>query len=191
MPKPTKSEIAAEILDRAAALFARHGFAHTSLQQIADAVNYSKAGLLHHYPSKQAIYDAVLKTGIDRMQALLESVQHIPVGVERDRAVVEATLDLTYEWPGLSALTNRLADQGAEVEPELIKIGLTLYAALGIDLADLQLERVVRVTSAFNGLGISALTAARIDAKREWRGFLVQAAMDALGHAGSASLHER
>ncbi|MCE4861269.1 TetR/AcrR family transcriptional regulator, partial [Campylobacter jejuni] len=88
--------------DRAAALFAKHGFAHTSLQQIADAVNYSKAGLLHHYPSKQAIYEAALKTGSDHMQSLLESVADIPVGIERDRAVVEASVDFTYDWPGLS-----------------------------------------------------------------------------------------
>lgn len=182
MPKPTKSEIDAEILDRAAGLFARHGFAHTSLQQIADAVNYSKAGLLHHYPSKQAIYEAALKTGSDHMQALLESVQDIPVGIERDRAVVEASVDFTYDWPGLSALANRLSDQGADVEPELIKIGVTLYAALGIDMANLDLERVVRVTSAFCGLGIAALTAARMDVKREWRGHIIASAMDALGH---------
>ncbi|WP_025140035.1 TetR/AcrR family transcriptional regulator [Achromobacter sp. DH1f] len=182
MPKPTKSEIDAEILDRAAGLFARHGFAHTSLQQIADAVNYSKAGLLHHYPSKQAIYEAALKTGSDHMQALLESVQDIPVGIERDRAVVEASVDFTYDWPGLSALANRLSDQGADVEPELIKIGVTLYAALGIDMANLELERVVRVTSAFCGLGIAALTAARMDVKREWRGHIIASAMDALGH---------
>ena len=185
MPKPTKSEIDAEILDRAAGLFARHGFAHTSLQQIADAVNYSKAGLLHHYPSKQAIYEAALKTGSDHMQVLLESVADIPVGIERDRAVVEASVDFTYDWPGLSALANRLADQGADVEPELVKTGLTLYAALGIDMANLELERVVRVTSAFCGLGISALTAARLDVKREWRGHIVAAAMDALGHPAS------
>lgn len=182
MPKPTKSEIDAEILDRAAGLFARHGFAHTSLQQIADAVNYSKAGLLHHYPSKQAIYEAALKTGSDHMQALLESVQDIPVGIERDRAVVEASVDFTYDWPGLSALANRLSDQGADVEPELIKIGVTLYAALGIDMANLELERVVRVTSAFCGLGIAALTAARMDVKREWRDHIIASAMDALGH---------
>jgi len=187
MPKPTKSEIDAEILDRAAGLFARHGFAHTSLQQIADAVNYSKAGLLHHYPSKQAIYEAALKTGSDHMQALLESVQDIPVGIERDRAVVEASVDFTYDWPGLSALANRLSDQGVDVEPELIKIGVTLYAALGIDMANLELERVVRVTSAFCGLGIAALTAARMDVKREWRGHIIASAMDALGHTAKSA----
>lgn len=187
MPKPTKSEIDADILDRAAGLFAKHGFAHTSLQQIADAVNYSKAGLLHHYPSKQAIYEAALKTGSDHMQALLESVADIPVGIERDRAVVEASVDFTYDWPGLSALANRLADQGADVEPELVRTGLALYAALGIDLENLELERVVRVTSAFCGLGIAALTAARMDVKREWRGHIVASAMDALGHTGKGA----
>ena len=39
MPKPTKADLEADILDRASALFARHGFENTSLQQIADAVN--------------------------------------------------------------------------------------------------------------------------------------------------------
>ena len=75
-----------------------------------------------------------------------------------------------------------MSDQGADVEPELIKIGVTLYAALGIDMANLELERVVRVTSAFCGLGIAALTAARMDVKREWRGHIIASAMDALGH---------
>ncbi|QWC91292.1 TetR/AcrR family transcriptional regulator [Cupriavidus metallidurans] len=62
MFEPTKSEINADIIDRAATLFARHGFDHASLQQIANAVNYSKAGLLHHFSSKMAIYSAAVDT---------------------------------------------------------------------------------------------------------------------------------
>ena len=49
-----------QILDRAAALFARHGFEQTSVQEVADAVGLSKAGLLHHFPSKDALHAAVL-----------------------------------------------------------------------------------------------------------------------------------
>ena len=49
-----------QILDRAAALFARRGFAQTSVQEVADAVGLSKAGLLHHFPSKDALHAAVL-----------------------------------------------------------------------------------------------------------------------------------
>ena len=52
-----------QILDRAAALFARRGFAKTSVQDVADAVGLSKAGLLHHFPSKDALHAAVLGAG--------------------------------------------------------------------------------------------------------------------------------
>ncbi len=121
----------------------------------------------------------VLGAGVAGLQAIATA--------RRLGAVVEASVDFTYDWPGLSALANRLADQGADVDPELIKTGLTLYAALGIDMADLELERVVRVTTAFCGLGIAALTAARMDMKREWRGHIVASAMDALGHASKSA----
>ena len=60
MRRLTRAEIDAEILDCAAGVFARHGFARATIQQIADALKYSKAGLLHHYPSKQALFDAVM-----------------------------------------------------------------------------------------------------------------------------------
>lgn len=182
MPRPTKPEIDAEIIDRAAALFARHGFANTSLQQIADAVNYSKAGLLHHYPSKKAIYDAALKIGLGQTQTLLASVKGVPVGIERDRAVVEASVDLTFDWPGLSAFANQLVNTEQDVDPELTEMGLMMYAALGIDLKSVKLERIVRVTSAFSGLGATAMLAARMGFKREWRGDIVACAMNALGH---------
>lgn len=187
MPKPTRAEIDAEILDYAAGLFAKHGFANTSLQQIADAVNYSKAGLLHHYPSKQALYDAAMKTSRDHMEALRASVENLAPGMERDRAVIEASVSFAYDWPGISAFQYRLADQGQNADPEMIEHGLIMYAALGIDMQTVDQERIVRVTSAFTGLGITASVAVKADLKREWRGHIVAAAMDALGHAQSGS----
>lgn len=186
MPRPTKSEIDAEIIDRAAGLFARHGFEHTSLQQIADAVNYSKAGLLHHYPSKKAIYEAALETVREHMLALLASVEDIPVGIERDRAVIEASITFAYDWPGVSTLGNRLADEPG-INLKLTEAGIIMYAALGVDMTAVTQERIVRVTSAFTGLGIAALTAGRVDLKREWRPLIIAAAMDALGHRKDGS----
>lgn len=47
---------------------------------------------------------------------------------------------------------------------------------------EISMERIVRVTSAFSGLGIAATQAVRADPKREWRDDMVRAAMDALGH---------
>lgn len=183
MPKPTKSEINADIIDRAAALFARHGFDHTSLQQIADAVNYSKAGLLHHFPSKMAIYTAAVDTVRAHMLALLACVEDMPVGIERDRVIVEDAVQFTYEWPGVSALANRISENEPDGDPQLVEIGLILYQALGIDLKHIDIERIVRVTTAFCGLGIAAMQAVRADMKREWQHHIVRTAMDALGHA--------
>jgi len=185
MPRLTKSELNAEIIDRAAGLFARHGFEHTSLQQIADAVQYSKAGLLHYYPNKQAIYDKVISTGLAQAQALLDGVKDIAIGMERDRAVVEASVQLTFDWPGLSAFVNRfeLGESGSDAE--LVKMGMLVYAALGMDVQALDLERMIRVSSAFAGMAMTAVIAARLDVKREWRAHIVATTMDALGHGGA------
>ncbi|HLR27819.1 MAG TPA: helix-turn-helix domain-containing protein [Ruania sp.] len=48
------------ILTEAFDLFAEHGYAGTSLSAVADAAKISKAGLLHHFGSKTALFSAVL-----------------------------------------------------------------------------------------------------------------------------------
>lgn len=51
----------AQIVSDATALFARDGYADTSLREIAEQVGLSKSALLHHYPSKEALLRAVLE----------------------------------------------------------------------------------------------------------------------------------
>lgn len=138
---------------------------------------------MHHYPSKKSIYDAVIKALCEHTQAILANVDHIAVGAERDRAVVEASVDFAFDCPGVSALGNRIAATEHTVDPVLGEIGLIFYAALGIDLTNLELERIIRVTTAFSGLSVTAVQAAQIGQAREWRGYIIDAAMDALGHA--------
>src|SRR6201984_3500650 len=48
------------ILGAATRLFAAHGFDGTALQDIADAVGVSKPAVLHHFPSKEHVRQAVL-----------------------------------------------------------------------------------------------------------------------------------
>ena len=48
------------ILNEAIALFGAHGYAGTSLADIATASDISKAGLLHHFSSKEALFARVL-----------------------------------------------------------------------------------------------------------------------------------
>ncbi len=49
------------ILVEALGLFALHGYAGTSLADVAQAAEISKPGLLHHFPSKTELFAAVLE----------------------------------------------------------------------------------------------------------------------------------
>src|SRR5688500_17820107 len=48
------------IVQAATRLFAAHGFDGTAVQDIADAVGVSKPAVLHHFPSKEHVRQAVL-----------------------------------------------------------------------------------------------------------------------------------
>ena len=57
------------ILNEAVVLFGEHGYAGTSLADIANAADISKAGLLHHFSSKDELFAKVLERR-DREDAL-------------------------------------------------------------------------------------------------------------------------
>lgn len=187
MARPTRTEIDAEIVDRAATLFARHGYANTPLQRIADVVGYSKAGLLHHFPTKKAIYRAAVAASRDQAIALLVRVEEVPAGAGRDRIVMEAAVDATFAWPGVSALGLSLIGGDEPDDPNLAEIGLMWLRALSIDPEETDDERMIRAVSAAAGLTVSALGAVRVGLTREWRGFIVATAMSTLGHGGTGS----
>lgn len=63
MARPTKEEARDTrrlILDAALDLFSEAGFAGTSMRQIARAVGVRESALYHHFPSKAAIFEALL-----------------------------------------------------------------------------------------------------------------------------------
>ena len=74
MPAPFPRPVDEGILDRAAALFAQQGVAKTSVQDVADAVGLSKAGLLHHVPTKDALHQAVLEHAAVLGRSVLDAV---------------------------------------------------------------------------------------------------------------------
>jgi len=49
-----------EIVDRALDVFADRGYQNTSMVEIASACGVSRAGLLHHFPTKESLLSAVL-----------------------------------------------------------------------------------------------------------------------------------
>ena len=50
-----------EILDAAESLFAKNGFGSTSLARIASASNVHKSLIMHHFESKEGLWQAVKK----------------------------------------------------------------------------------------------------------------------------------
>jgi len=51
-----------QILEAAERLFYRNGYEQTSVQDIIDALGYSKGGFYHHFDSKLALLDAICET---------------------------------------------------------------------------------------------------------------------------------
>jgi AcrR family transcriptional regulator len=67
-----KGELTAErILDAAEDLFAERGYAGTTLRDVSAAVGLRTPSLYNHFPSKEALYAAVLERGIGPLLATL------------------------------------------------------------------------------------------------------------------------
>ena len=115
------------IVDRAAALFARHGFAQTSVQAVADAVGLSKAGLLHHFSSKQALWDAVLVHAAALGESACDAVADLPPGRARDLRAVEVLADIALSHPGLVALLLAPDDADLLIDRSVASAGLERY----------------------------------------------------------------
>jgi AcrR family transcriptional regulator len=176
-----RQQIDEQILDQAAALFARRGFEHTSVQSVADATGYSKAGLLHHYPSKEALREAVLSQAATLARGALEQVRDLPLGPARDLRALEVVVDVALAHPGLVSLLLAPATQGrapADADPA----GRWVLQAFGVDPANTDAERLVRVTGALGALALLCLGAAQDGTGPALRPHILATSYDALGH---------
>lgn len=98
--RSTSEEIDIAILDTAAGLFAVHGVERTTVQQIADAVGYSKTGLLHRFPSKQAIVDAVDSMIDAQVDELVHRMRQTPMGPQRTGVLLGEISAAAIRIPG-------------------------------------------------------------------------------------------
>jgi len=65
-----------QILTAAAALFAKHGYADTSLRDIAGVVGMKAGSLYYHFASKDELATEVLRIGVERVhQAVLSRIR--------------------------------------------------------------------------------------------------------------------
>ncbi len=67
------------ILNRAAELFARSGFAATSMNQVAEACGFSKPTLYHYYRDKDALLVSICDEHVLRLHAMASEVGASPL----------------------------------------------------------------------------------------------------------------
>jgi AcrR family transcriptional regulator len=184
--RPFRQQVDEGILDRAAALFARRGFAKTSVQDVADAVGLSKAGLLHHFPSKEALHEAVLAQAGTLAQRVLEQVGELPPGPARDRRALEVLVDVALAHPGLVALVLAPVTDLGGADPDRTVTDPVLQV-FGVDPDTTEPPRSVRVVGALAALAVLTLAAHAQGRTTAWRQHIVATCFDALGHRRPAA----
>lgn len=186
VPTPLRQQLGerldAGILDHAAALFARRGVVKTSVQDVADAVGLSKAGLLHHFPSKDRLHHAVLEHARDLGRTVAATAADEPAGPERDRRVLGLVLDVALAHPGMVALLlSPESRTPACSSPGAVEAGDALLAAFGVDPSEVT-ERSIRVGGALSALAVLTVAAHEHGEAELWRPHIVATCVDALGH---------
>lgn len=89
-----------QLIEIASRLFATHGYAGTSLRDIAQQANITKAALYYHFPNKEALYEQIV---VDNLQALIDrvsdAVEQADGATEQVRAFMLTAADVFAEAP--------------------------------------------------------------------------------------------
>jgi AcrR family transcriptional regulator len=103
------------ILESAANAFRVHGYAGTSLKNIADAADLQVASLYFHFPSKEALVDEVLNIGLDSIETATRdavlSMGSNATALTRLRAAIAAHVRTNLEAGAFASANLRILGQ--------------------------------------------------------------------------------
>jgi AcrR family transcriptional regulator len=110
--------VSQQVIEAATRLFAAHGFDGTPIQAIADALGLTKAAVLHHFPSKEALREAVLESILSHWQKLFPQILLTATAADdRDEAVFGELVRFFKADPDRARLVMREAmDRPAELK---------------------------------------------------------------------------
>jgi len=112
---PTSRE---KILDVAEARFAQRGYAGVGLREVAEAAGLGKSSLFHHFPTKAALYGAVLDRVIGRIDSRMRRALEAGADArEQLSAAVIALIDTLAEDPPAARLLLRTVFEDDDLSP--------------------------------------------------------------------------
>jgi AcrR family transcriptional regulator len=139
-----------EIVEAAVEVFATVGFNKGSLREIAERVNLSQAGLLHHFPNKELLAQAVLTwrdedaltllgTPLPTGSALLRRLVDLAAYNERNPALMELHVVLSgeaasVEHPLHAYLVGRYAEVSRLVRAAFVQADEAGEVRAGVDV---------------------------------------------------------
>ena len=149
-----------ELVEVAVELFARNGFAGTSIRDIADAVGRSVSNVYHYFENKEALWLAILERSVKALPARLRgALENVSEPRARIAALVREHLDVSEQYRRESRIffidEERLSASGNKANKRIQREILTIYVAEleTLRAAGLLADGDVRVT-AFNMLGV-------------------------------------
>jgi AcrR family transcriptional regulator len=125
----------AELLDRAAALFLRHGYDNVSLNDLIADAGVSKGAFYHWFPSKDALISALAERSAREGFALIEGALAQCTGNALDRlnTVLQAGFDVKIKMgtpEQLAAMVSLLRPDNAHLYGRIVAIGEDLFRPL-------------------------------------------------------------
>jgi AcrR family transcriptional regulator len=126
------SRTRARILEAAAQILDRHGYAATRLTDIAELASVQAPALYYYFPSRDALVEQVMLSGqetiVDHVVSVLSELPENLTPIERIREAVEAHLRIVLETSDFSSASLRNASQLPDpIRTKLVE-GLQTYS---------------------------------------------------------------
>ena len=125
------------ILDAAAACFAKHGYAGTSLSELIADAGLTKGGFYFHFPSKEALALAVIA---DKQEAWTVQVSAAALGksrgIEQLRAMADRLCDLHEQDPTFGCVGRLIRELGMDpaLAPQIHPMAFATWVQLLVSL---------------------------------------------------------